>query len=196
MSVYTSINGELDIYYEGCVLGLYEKNTIHGIIYIAKVWDKDNSCVKDFLYKKQGCNYFAKANVDADIIIARKVYNYYKKQAQKTIGLFIQAEKKAIKKGRAVVVYKGNKIKKGTKGIVANVKNIFNLYTNEFEDYVELFYNNHYMYIPKSYVKTIDDDSVIVKSKIRKKAIQQIAYNQCPAYVQLLLDNKKYYKSM
>lgn len=191
MSIYSNIFDEVEQTYEGCVLKVWEKKVYNETDFMALVWDEETQSVQKIIYDSTRALGWGSANVDVTPEVARKVYNYYKKQAINLLPLYIEHEKNSIQEGSLVKIYKGNRLRKGTIGKVFWVGESFNQYTNCFEERVGMLVSGkHKIYIPKSYVKILKPNDIHLNRSQRKKVIEEIAYNKCPGWVQYVLDKK------
>lgn len=191
MAVYSNIYGEITNHYEGCVLKVWEHNMYDDSDFLALVWNDEEQKVEQIMYDTTRCGGSGRAEVDVTLETAIKVYKYYKNLTLLNVPAMIRSQRNKVDKGREVEVIKGRKVKKGTSGKVFWIGDVYNQYNYSYETRVGFItQQNEKVFVPISYVKTIDGHKVKLSSKERKKAISSLAFSKCPGWVQYVLEKR------
>jgi hypothetical protein len=193
MAVLCRIYGKTEPEYVGCVLDTYEHNGPWDSDWYAICWDDERQKVVHIEYDTTRAGGGGYADVDATHETLLKVYRHYKKEAA---SLFDEVENqqqaKKVMKGDAVLVIRGRKVKKGTKGNVFWVGNTFNYYSGRTEKRVGIEVGGERLFLPLEYVEVIGWENRLITGKERKEHIRNIAINQLPARYRSMFENRKY----
>lgn len=183
MAVQTWIYGKPDVQYEGCVLDTYEQNGYNDSDFYAICWNKERQAVVEVKYDTTRCGDGGVAEIDATEETLREVYRHYKRlgrslfDAKTNIG-----QAKQYGKGDMVVVVRGHKIKKGTKGLVFWSGTRYNKYSRQDENRVGVEVAGERMFLPAEYVERMNWESHLITGKLRKRMIRSFAINSMPAH--------------
>lgn len=183
MAVQTWIYGKPDVQYAGCVLDTYEHNGYHDSDWYAVCWDEDKQKVVEVEYDTTRCGSGGKAEIDATDDILAKVYRHYFKIGKDLFDSRTNIEQaKSFDRGDTIVVVRGRKIPKGTKGKVFWIGNSYNRFNYQNETRVGIEVNGVRMFLPIEYCERENWQEYLITGKERKRKIRSFAINSMPAH--------------
>lgn len=187
MAIRTTIYGNTNTQYVGCVLDTFEHNGYHDSDFYAVCWDEDKGQVVTVEYDTTRCGGGGTAEIDATKEVLSKVYRYYKGVAKNLFDT-IENERLAKKfsKGDEVVVIRGKKIAQGTVGKVFWVGSTYNRYTYRNELRVGIKVGEESIFLPFEYVVRHNWESHLLTGKARKQAIRNATLCSIPAHYRKL----------
>lgn len=193
MAVLSGAYGKTEPEYVGCVLDKYEHNGYDDSDWYAICWDDERQKVVEVLYDTTRAAGGGWAEVDASLETLLKVYRYYKKDATDFFDRVENtAQAKIVRKGDAVRVVRGRKVKQWTEGKVFWIGRKYNYYSGRQEERVGIEVGGERLFLPLEYVEVVDWESRLLTGKKRKERIRRATVNRLPACYRSVFEGHEY----
>lgn len=191
--VYTS---DKETSHVGCVFNVREQNGRYDSDFYADVWDEETQDVKSILYDTTRCGGWGNAEIDITIENLRKVYSHYRKSTVAHLNRKNEEIAKTPQKGKTVVVVRGRKVPKGTRGIVFWIGEQFNQFSNKQEIKAGIKTEDGQKYfLLAEYLEVENWEQYVVHGKERKDVIRRSLMNNIPYFLRDRLNPVRSYKN-
>lgn len=183
MAVLAGIYGQKTESYVGCVLDTYEHNGYHDSDFYAICWDENEGKIVEVEYDTTRCGGGGYAKIDATDEVLRKVYRFYSDVGRSLFdGKTNPSQAKAVRVGDTVKVVRGQKIPKGSVGVVFWVGETYNQWSRRTEKRAGIEIDGERKFLPAEYVEVIGWEQRLITGRERRKRIRNFAINSMPSW--------------